>query len=243
MKETPPSSIYSRECFDAGVADSAMLKSRSLRHGRALRYIGPEPGEVILDVGCGRGEIVEQCLEAGATALGIDYSQAAVEIARDRIDRGVIARASATHLPFKNSAFDKVSLLDVLEHLGKDDAADCIREVRRVLRPEGTFVVHTPNRYEKVLSLPRRLNDLILNKSVVRADAVHYIGLGHVNVQGPASLRRVLAREGFTGRIVFNVPEAGAMWKRTIYGMLFFACSLWAICRTKVGPGNEECLE
>ena len=235
MKKTPPSDIYSRECFDAGTKDSMLARMRSLRHNKALGYLHPKPGEIILDIGCGRGEIVEQCVEAGARAIGIDYSQAAVEISKETVKEGAVIRASATHLPFKGEVFDKVALLDVLEHLDKEDTKKCIRDVRRVLRPGGTFIVHTPNRYEKLLYLPRYFYSSFIAKQKISSKAKQYVELGHVNVQSPISLSRMLKKEGFKIKIFFGMPDTTeiAYWKHIVYKILFFACSLWAISYKK----------
>jgi len=231
MKKTPPSDIYSRECFDAGSEDPVLKRLRWLRHKKARDYLCLKTGEIILDIGCGRGEIVEQCVMAGATAIGMDYSQDAVEISRETVKEGIIVRASATHLPFKGEVFDKVTLLDVLEHLDSEDGMKCIRDVRRVLRPGGTFIVHTPNRYERLFYLPRYFYSLFIAKQKISSKAKQYVEFGHVNVQSPISLKRMLKKEGFRSKILFSVPNTTdiAYWKHIVYKTLFFACSLWAI--------------
>jgi cyclopropane fatty-acyl-phospholipid synthase-like methyltransferase len=61
-------------------------------------------GAQILDVGSGRGELLVKCAQAGATAKGIDYSQAAVEIAKEslnRVEKEVVKRVSIKRMNAK----------------------------------------------------------------------------------------------------------------------------------------------
>jgi ubiquinone/menaquinone biosynthesis C-methylase UbiE len=50
---------------------------------------------------------------------------------------------SGEHLPFKNDVFDAVLMIEVIEHIPRDDL--CIAEVSRVLKPGGVLVLSTPN--------------------------------------------------------------------------------------------------
>jgi SAM-dependent methyltransferase len=50
----------------------------------ALRLLGPRPGELILDIGCGDGTLTARIQEAGARVIGLDSSQEMVEAARAR---------------------------------------------------------------------------------------------------------------------------------------------------------------
>ncbi|MGE3395611.1 MAG: trans-aconitate 2-methyltransferase, partial [Sphingomonas sp.] len=50
----------------------------------ALALLNPQPGELILDLGCGDGVLTERIGTAGARAIGIDSSEAMVEAARAR---------------------------------------------------------------------------------------------------------------------------------------------------------------
>lgn len=59
---------------------------------------------------------------------------------------GVVA--SAEHLPFQSEVFDRVIMLEVLQHIG--DKKSALEEIRRVLKPGGKVLIHTAE-YEKVL--------------------------------------------------------------------------------------------
>ena len=96
-----------------------------------------------LDVGCGDGRAVGVWLsELVAEWVGVDVSERAVERARAL---GLDARRvdDAAELPFEDDSFDAAVCLDVLEHLFTP--LDALREVARVLKPEGALVVTVPN--------------------------------------------------------------------------------------------------
>lgn len=94
----------------------------------------------ILDVGCGSGRTLD-LLAAYGNAVGVDLSEEAVAVARERGHAGVL-RAAAEQLPFADASFDLVTCLDVLEHTLDDRGA--LRELRRVTRPGGLLLVTVP---------------------------------------------------------------------------------------------------
>lgn len=107
------------------------------------RYLRPRPGGAprrLLDVGCGTGTMLQYLARYGQPQ-GIDIDPAAVAFCRQR---GVTAvqQVAPGPLPFAAASFDLVTALDVLEHL--DDDRAMIREVYRVLRPGGLFLLSVP---------------------------------------------------------------------------------------------------
>lgn len=94
----------------------------------------------ILDVGCGTGANLEMLSEFGDSA-GVDISTEALSFCRERGLENVKQGAAET-LPFDDSSFDVVTGLDVVEHLDDDLAG--LKEMRRVLRPDGQALVFVP---------------------------------------------------------------------------------------------------
>jgi trans-aconitate methyltransferase len=104
--------------------------------GGVLEWLAAQPGERILDLGCGDGQLTERLAAAGAVVRGVDASAQMVAAARAR---GVAAdEASAEALPYADGEFDAVFSNAVLHWVRDQDAM--MREVRRVLRPGGRFV-------------------------------------------------------------------------------------------------------
>jgi len=94
----------------------------------------------ILDVGCGTGANLKMLASYGKVE-GVDISPQAVEFCRQRGLESVRLGA-AEQLPYENNSFELVTALDVLEHLDDDVAG--LREMRRVLRPDGRVLLFVP---------------------------------------------------------------------------------------------------
>jgi ubiquinone/menaquinone biosynthesis C-methylase UbiE len=111
------------------------------------------PGSRVLDLGCGRGGVMER-LHGRATLLaGIDPDLDSL-LSR-RIPGGWVACSRAEALPFPDAAFHLVCCSWVLEHLS--DPASSFAEVTRVLVPGGHFVLLTPNARHPLLWASRLL--------------------------------------------------------------------------------------
>ncbi|TMF35089.1 MAG: class I SAM-dependent methyltransferase [Chloroflexi bacterium] len=99
------------------------------------------PDSHVLDLGCGRGGVVELFWRDVRLAAGLDPDTPSLTQ-----HRGVgmpVIRGLGEHLPFVDGSFDLVVCLWVLEHLS--DPAATLGQVRRVLKPGGHFVFLTPN--------------------------------------------------------------------------------------------------
>ena len=108
-----------------------------------------EPGIELLEIGFGRGEFVYHCAKRGAKVTAIDYSPAALEIARETMAEfpdADLRTADCRDLPFDDDSFDRIYSGDVLEHVDFEDGVKMLQEIRRVLRPGGFVFIHTaPN--------------------------------------------------------------------------------------------------
>jgi 2-polyprenyl-3-methyl-5-hydroxy-6-metoxy-1,4-benzoquinol methylase len=144
------------------------------RFAKALSLAGNLAGTRVLDVGCGRGELVLQPAIAGAEAWGIDYAPAAISIARAALahaepslnDRMHIEQMDVKALDFDDGFFDAIFMMDVVEHLYPAELAQAFDELARVLRRGGRLIIHTsPNRFVRDYVYPlwvRRVNEAAL---------------------------------------------------------------------------------
>lgn len=237
MRKTPPPEEYTLEYYlnaCEGFWEFQRGEEFSPRHRIALQYLNIKPGERVLDIGCGRGELVKEINRLGAYAAGIDYSPASMRLSRDS---GAALAASATHLPFPTATFDKVTLIDVVEHLDQHDLCVCLREIKRVLKSEGILFIETPNTlrrlvrwWDRVVFEPEWLAEWL---SQFTPKVTRYFQTMHVNEQSPFSLRRTLSQNGFRCKIRFWFPEIEGLpfWKTLGYRLLFFCgpmlCLAW----------------
>jgi ubiquinone/menaquinone biosynthesis C-methylase UbiE len=115
---------------------------------RTLELMALQPGERVLDVGCGTGVLLPVFAQAVAPAgevIGLDRSAKFLEDARQRIERTqtqgtvTLQQGDALALPFPDERFDAAHCERVLLHVDDPDLA--LREMRRVVRPGGRVVV------------------------------------------------------------------------------------------------------
>ncbi len=104
------------------------------------RLAGPPNGRSLLDVGCYIGIFVEIAACHGWDAWGVEPSRWAVEQAQARGLHVVQGMLETADLP--EEYFDVVTMWDVIEHL--PDPAGSLREIARILKPNGLLVVATP---------------------------------------------------------------------------------------------------
>ncbi len=187
----------------------------SRRLEQAFEVAGVAAGMKVLDVGCGRGEILRHCAERGADAYGIDYSAVAVRIASELAgDRqgGAVMRADAKLLPFGGGSFDRVLMFDLVEHLQPWELGQALAEARRVLGPQGRLIIHTaPNVWYDRYAYPvvRLVRTLMGQGNNYPRDprAITPVNLDvHVNEQSALSLRDALNRAGFRACVWLDTP-------------------------------------
>lgn len=159
-----PSDIYTREYY---LTDNEGYKEyRDLDHdihdkfSRALRIADIRTDEHVLDAGCGRGELVYYAIKNGAGhALGIDYSQAAVDIARETIKKlpahqqglAEAHQGTAEGFPYSKK-YDVIFFLEIAEHMHDWQLEKAFQKFYEILNPGGRLIVITPNYlYEKIL--------------------------------------------------------------------------------------------
>lgn len=111
---------------------------------RVLRLLEADPGQSVLDVGCGGGQFLCYAAAHGLTPLGLDLADGALARARARGQPRLVL-GQGERLPFAEQAFERVVCLGNLEHF-LDPAAGA-RELRRVLTPDGRAVLLLPNSY------------------------------------------------------------------------------------------------
>lgn len=101
------------------------------------------PNFSLLDAGCGSGGMLAVLRQKfpEAELTGIDESEHAIELCRDRHTGARLVCASVLDLPFPAEAFDVVLSLDVWTNAGVDDAL-AAHEAYRVLRPGGQLILN-----------------------------------------------------------------------------------------------------
>ena len=212
MTLSVPSSEYSKEYFLTECDGFYEFKHNKFILPSRLRTLwnvaNISTTERVLDIGCGRGEILAQCAQEHIAAVGLDYSDDALKLTSRLLDRleqtrillPQIIRGNAVSLPLANESFDVVIMSDIVEHLYPYELLSTLQEVHRVLKTSGRVVIHTmPNLwyYRYGYPLYRLLNHLGRKQLPRDPRARFRFSHVHVNEQTPRKLRRMLYRAGF----------------------------------------------
>ena len=148
-----------------------------------------DPGQLLLDAGCGEGRHCFGALERGARVVGVDLDRPSLQRAAGALrfrghEKGALAamlQGDAFHLPFADATFDRVICAEVMEHV--HDYRGAARELARVTKPGGRVAVTIPTATSERLYL--RLGD----------DYFESPG-GHIRIFRPRELARGLASAG-----------------------------------------------
>lgn len=159
IKSVDPS-VYTHKYYLSDCAGFAEFKKSygeqlELRFKELVKYFKITKDMRVLDIGCGRGEMVLYTAKQGAKATGIDYSKEAIAIANSmRMKKKESLRSrmkfylmDSKHLAFDESSFDMVIMTDVIEHLYDHELDSVFKEIKRVLKKDGILIIHTaPNK-------------------------------------------------------------------------------------------------
>ncbi len=100
------------------------------------------PGGRLLDIGCSIGRLLDEARGRGYDVLGLELGERAAAIARQRYQLEVLSQTlEKAALP--PASFDVITLIETLEHLPQP--RDLVRQIHRLLKPGGVFLVGVPN--------------------------------------------------------------------------------------------------
>jgi O-antigen chain-terminating methyltransferase len=156
----------------------------------------------ILDLGCGRGELLEVLREAGLTASGVDTNRAAVEQCLDHGLSVELRDAFEALGKIPNASLGGLTALHVVEHLPFPLVLKLLDESLRVLRPGGIAIFETPN-----------------PNNVLVGSSTFYVDPTHRNPVHPQALQYLMEARGMVRVETMmlhpyapeaRVPEAGS---------------------------------
>jgi 2-polyprenyl-3-methyl-5-hydroxy-6-metoxy-1,4-benzoquinol methylase len=219
----------------------ASLNNLPISLNRCFILAAAQPGEKVLDLGCGRGELAYHCVINGCSATALDYSDDAVKLAQktkkvlpgNLYDKMTILQMDFIDLD-ESEKFDVIFIADLVEHLYDWQLERLFEKAKKILRKEtGRIIIHTaPNRIfiNVIFPLKRILNwpGVIAKKKdfFYKRDKYFYDLDMHVNEQTPVSLKRHL--KGFKTRVWCDDGSANVISLLTGF---FGGADIWAIAR------------
>jgi len=262
-KPSVPAEAYTKEYYESCCQGYAEFESSKgellpLRLSFPLKLANIKAGMKVIDIGCGRGEIVIHCARLGAKTWGMDYASEALNLAREIMNNEnnlrykkimAIQKSKSTHLPFTNESVDLVFMLDVVEHLNPDELKTTLDEVWRILRPKGRLVIHTmPNLdyyrfgYPMYRFIQRFRHDRLPEDPRIRWDYSHV----HVNEQTPRKLNLELKRSKFHAKVwLYPIQSYQYEPNRIVRIGMYFLAHLypfrWIFCNDIFAIGTKRC--
>jgi predicted TPR repeat methyltransferase len=112
-------------------------------------------GDLLLDIGCGTGELLDRVKDKFKLVYGMDGNVDAIPFCSKRFlnyenVRVIKCDVAELNKKFKGIEFDYVTALDVLEHLEQDIARKCLEDIYILLKQGGRFIFTAPNWYDKI---------------------------------------------------------------------------------------------
>lgn len=144
--------IFSRHAAAYARAQDQILAARaSPSREAALAWVKARPGMTILDLGCGPGTLslpLARALEGRGEVIGVDLAEGMLEVARRRTGNLPVRflRMDAAALQFPAAHFDAAVCGHSLQFLPQSERV--LRDVHRVLKPQGRFAASIPFRTE-----------------------------------------------------------------------------------------------
>jgi SAM-dependent methyltransferase len=145
--------------WGARPADWALTEDQQApTYEAALARVGLQPGQAVLDIGCGVGAFLRLVTQRGARAFGLDASAALVDFARRRLPEADLRAGEMEALPYRDDAFDLITGFN--SFFFANDIIAALREAGRVAKPGAPVVIQVWG--------PHESNDLEAMKEIVR---------------------------------------------------------------------------
>jgi ubiquinone/menaquinone biosynthesis C-methylase UbiE len=133
------------EKLNLAYKDPSRLMHKKMK--TVLNYV--KQGGALIDIGCGTGEFIFQLRERFDKLVGIDTSSHAIEFAARRAgkEKDILLKCGELDsFHFPSECFNVCLCLDVLEHVR--NVYPLVKEIYRILRPNGEIIVTVPNWYD-----------------------------------------------------------------------------------------------
>ncbi|HVL76030.1 MAG TPA: cyclopropane-fatty-acyl-phospholipid synthase family protein, partial [Noviherbaspirillum sp.] len=136
--------VYSCAYFEYGEEDLATAQMKKIDH--ILTKIRMQPGQTLLDIGCGWGALVLRAAEKfGARCVGITLSEKQYELASERVrEKGLSDRVEIRLQDYRDvtGTFDRITSVGMFEHVGAKNLVPYFSKMRSLLADDGVAMNH-----------------------------------------------------------------------------------------------------
>ncbi len=193
--------FYERYWKDKSARENRDDSGRKIRKNIDKYLIRRPESGLVLDAGCGNGELVSILAGKGFKTIGVDISLTATLKGKEQLAKGMLGVASIEEgLPFIKERFSTVVCIEVLEHLF--DIHEALSELNRIIVPNGHLLLTVP--YHGILK-----NAAIALLGFER----HYNPyLSHVRFFTRKSLESCLGNAGFQRTLLKGIGRFWPLW-------------------------------
>ena len=146
-------------------------------------FIASLSGKKVLDIGCGAGQITDYLTQKGIRAIGLDFSQELLKIARQNFPKSKFILADICEYEQKEQV-DGIITKDVLFHMSDENLIQVLQKFRKLLNPNGSLCI--------IMDMPKEAGEQIF---VEELDDKHQI---YYNYLTPEKLKELLEKTGFS---------------------------------------------
>ena len=197
-----PGMSYSSALFD-GTSDQPLQAAQDAKYRRILSRLAAEPGERVLEIGCGWGGFAEMATHDGLAVTGLTLSPAQLAWAQHRVPSADLRLQDYRDT---TERFDHVVSIEMFEAVGERWWPTYFRTVANALKPEGRAVIQSITIRDDLFATYRRGTDFIQQ----------YIFPGGM-LPSRAEFRAQAARQGLAVRdeFAFGIDYAHtlALWR------------------------------
>ncbi|MFH0886712.1 MAG: class I SAM-dependent methyltransferase [bacterium] len=198
----------------------------------ALERLLPKSGDSIIDIGGGYGRLTAMYVDRFKSATVFYYAKSLLDKAKDKWgarDNVKFVQGDLYKMPFEGNSFDCALMVRVLHHV--ENVPDALREIKRVLKPGGVFVMEYANKRNLLeimrLILGARNLDPFSKAPSARSELYYNFH--------PAYIDEILDEIGFTKDVELSVSNFRHEVLKKIFGSAFLA-KVESILQQPLGP-------
>lgn len=206
-------------------------KYKEILHRLILEHVRGNPHCFILDVGCRWGDDLCKivAVNADTNIFGIDTCFDALKVASRKLEKArnvnYVLQAKGEASPFRNNSFDIIISSEVIEHIERVE--EFIKEVYRVLKNQGVFIISTPSRFNYVSLIGKIIPHRF--KKFLRK-FVYYLPQGrdenpHVREYTPGELKELFKKNGFEVKYIIGGVLRVPLWP--LFERFSFLVLIW----------------
>ena len=177
------------------------------RFQKNIKLMNLQTHHSYLEFGCGRGEICIYHALSGGVAVGVDYSNSAINIARKKaakLNASVsFHETSFADFTLKENSYDRILASEFIEHISEDEGLAFLEIAHRALKPGGKLLIFThPNTLQRRFGYPlikiiKRIQGIKLPNKQEDENSEHY-KMYHLNEQNYFTLKKSAEKTGFS---------------------------------------------